>query len=120
VTDLAGPEGARLLRQAREQGGDPFMRQQVAAFQVRQGRRPSAVRSEPVTCPGCLEAGATAEESFLIHADPAPVAPPGPRTGAYGYGDYGAISDEAERLEALGYSRESALYAATPGREITR
>jgi hypothetical protein len=40
--------------------------------------RSSAVRSEqPVTCPGCVALGVTAEESFLIHhsdADGRPVA----------------------------------------------
>lgn len=77
------------------------------SYKIRTGYgrpRPSralAVRSEQVTCPGCVAAGASAEESFLIHADPAP---PPPET------DWG----EADRLLAPGYSREIARVAATP------
>jgi hypothetical protein len=45
------------------------------------GRRPKgrgyAARSDqPVSCPDCITAGATAEESFLLHNDPSPVPVP--------------------------------------------
>ena len=35
-----------------------------------------AVRSEQVTCAGCIAVGATPDESFLLHSDPAPVPVP--------------------------------------------
>jgi hypothetical protein len=58
------------------------------------------VRSEPVDCADCIAAGATAEESFLIHNDPSPVPVPD--------------DAEAERLMAAGYSRSTAELAAQP------
>jgi ribonuclease E len=72
-----------------------YVRASRAAWQAaqagapRRARRPfaggAAVRSDqPVTCPHCRQAGATPEESFLIHQDPAPARAP-------------AVPGEAER-----------------------
>jgi hypothetical protein len=68
------------------------------------GRRPKgggyAVRSDqPVTCPDCITAGASAEESFLIHSDPSPVPVPD---------DAERREREVGRLMGLGYSRNVA------------
>jgi hypothetical protein len=61
----------------------------------------AAVRSEPVTCPGCIAVGATPEQSFWIHhsdadgnplsatAEPVPVPP-----------------DDTDRRTSAGYGRE--------------
>jgi hypothetical protein len=82
----------------------------VQAGTPRPARRPfgNAVRSDqPVTCAMCIKYGATAEQSFLIHADPSPE--PAPAVPS---------EDEREWLD----SRETAE-RRTPGRryaEISR
>lgn len=55
-------EAERLLARSREVGSDPFMREQVAAFDARRSGAPD--------CAECAEAGASAEESALIHRVP--------------------------------------------------
>ncbi len=77
-----------------------------------------AVRSEPVTCPECLKCGATPEQSFLIHQDPdAPIEAEfvdlSEQTLA-AFGRAGAEQAEVDRLQALGYSAETARLAARP------
>jgi hypothetical protein len=72
------------------------------------GRRPKgggyAVRSEPVTCPECIAAGADSTESFLIHHDPDPVPVP----------DDAERRSQVDRLLSAGYSRSTAELAARP------
>jgi hypothetical protein len=62
------------LNRARQQPGREFMQRQVAELERRQrDGRPVISRSEAgngVTCLDCIEQGATAEESFLLHQDP--------------------------------------------------
>jgi hypothetical protein len=71
-----------------------------------------AVRSE--SCVYCTQAGVSDEVSYLLHSDPelaVPVTLP----------DQAAQQAEAARLRRLGYSAETAQYAAVPaGAEIAR
>jgi hypothetical protein len=73
LTVRAGSVEAQLNR-ARQQPGREFMQRQVAELERRQrGGRPVISRSETpgtVACMDCIEQGATAEESFLLHQDP--------------------------------------------------
>jgi hypothetical protein len=95
-----------------EAQGQPRQQRASRPFPSRGG---VAVRSEPVTCDACIAVGASPEESFLIHhmdadgqllsvSPDAPVSVPPDNTGR----------SEAARLRALGYSAETAQYAATP------
>ena len=100
----ADPVSATLAR-AREVHREFARNTRSALSDAALGRRPKgggyAVRSDqPVTCPDCIAAGATPDESFLLHNDPDPVPVP---DGA-----------EAERLMAAGYSRSTAELAARP------
>jgi hypothetical protein len=69
-------------------------------------------RSDGVTCPECIKAGATADESFLIHNDPQPM--PVPDEDDY------QRQGEVDRLMQLGFSAGVARLAATPYRGISR
>jgi hypothetical protein len=91
-------EDERLIEEARRSSQDPFMRDQVRRLEQRRGREvsrsavPFASRAlgdgrfDVPQCPECVRAGATAEESFLIHSDPqAPASVSGARQAATGY-----------------------------------
>jgi hypothetical protein len=109
-------ELGRLVKRNREDG--EYIRS-LSRSRSPFARRSVAVRSEPVTCPGCIAVGASAEESFLIHhsdADGQPLAavpdvPPD---------DTDRRAAEAQRLMELGYSWESAHLAAIPYGEAVR
>ena len=72
--DLLG-EAKRALAEYRV---EQMLARAAASPAVTRAGRPfgAAARSEPVTCPECLAAGATPEESLLLHLDPAPLPVP--------------------------------------------
>jgi hypothetical protein len=75
---LADVTAQRQAEDAAEAASRAQLQRERSAFYASRGRRPFASRGD-VAEPDCLEcaaAGATAEESFLIHQDPEPVPVP--------------------------------------------
>jgi hypothetical protein len=97
-------------------------RARSAARELQAEARIEAVRAEGQFCPDCAAAGASEEESWMIHHDPLPLpVPSGPLPPVPDYAEQRAATgyeQEITRLVSQGFSRETAELAMIPAGRV--